>query len=156
MVFSDRGASAAQVTLFSLKEMLLVIPPILHPAGAAGRLGAPGNHDPLHGGRFGPEGGAPGDLPRFRGGRSAVRSVSRSGGVHEERGKLSNVFIFLGAWSTTKVPMFLFELPALGARFALTRLAVDIPGITLIAVVLVSVLRPEETRQLSERMQRME
>ena len=69
---------------------------------------------------------------------------------------LRNVFIFLGAWSTTKVPMFLFELSALGARFALTRLAVDIPGIILIAWMLVSALSPAQARQLSERLREME
>jgi hypothetical protein len=39
----------------------------------------------------------------------------------------SNVMIFIGAWSTTKIPMVLFEFQSLGARFALTRLLVDIP-----------------------------
>ncbi|WP_273479182.1 permease, partial [Acetivibrio straminisolvens] len=36
--------------------------------------------------------------------------------------KFSNILIFIGAWSTTKIPMFLFEISALGARFAVTRL----------------------------------
>lgn len=44
-----------------------------------------------------------------------------------------NVIVFVGAWSTTKVPMFLFEYGALGGPFALTRLAVNIPAILLIA-----------------------
>lgn len=49
---------------------------------------------------------------------------------------LMNVFIFIGAWSTTKIPMLLFEMKALGFRFALARLAIDIPGIILIALAL--------------------
>ena len=47
--------------------------------------------------------------------------------------KFSNVLIFLGAWSTTKIPMFLFELSALGTRFALTRLGASMVGIFVIA-----------------------
>jgi uncharacterized membrane protein YraQ (UPF0718 family) len=31
----------------------------------------------------------------------------------------SNILIFIGAWSTTKIPMLLFEMKALGFRFAL-------------------------------------
>ena len=52
--------------------------------------------------------------------------------------------------------MFLFEFSALGARFALTRLAVDIPGIILIAFILVSTLRKDEQRLLSEHIERMD
>ena len=44
--------------------------------------------------------------------------------------------ILLGAWSTTKIPMLMFELANLGARFTLTRLAVDMVGIILIAVLM--------------------
>jgi uncharacterized membrane protein YraQ (UPF0718 family) len=47
--------------------------------------------------------------------------------------KLSNVFIFMGAWSTTKIPLLLFEASALGPRFALIRLIIDLFGIMLIA-----------------------
>lgn len=47
--------------------------------------------------------------------------------------KFSNVMVFMGAWSTTKIPMLLFEGTNLGWDFALTRLAIDIPGIILIA-----------------------
>jgi hypothetical protein len=45
----------------------------------------------------------------------------------------TNILIFIGAWTTTKIPKFLFEIAALGPKFAWTRLAVDIPGIIIIA-----------------------
>lgn len=44
-----------------------------------------------------------------------------------------NILIFIGAWSTTKIPMLLFEISALGLRFALARLAIDLVGIAIIA-----------------------
>jgi len=50
--------------------------------------------------------------------------------------KFSNVLIFIGAWSTTKIPLILFEITALGAKFAITRLLVDIPRFILIAYIL--------------------
>jgi uncharacterized membrane protein YraQ (UPF0718 family) len=58
----------------------------------------------------------------------------------------SNILIFIGAWSTTKVPMLLFESSALGARFALSRLAIDIVGIILIAMA-IKALVPENERE---------
>ena len=45
--------------------------------------------------------------------------------------KYSNVITFLGAWSTLKIPMFLFEMSALGLDFAITRWLINIPGIIL-------------------------
>ncbi|MCR4442002.1 MAG: permease [Peptococcaceae bacterium] len=47
--------------------------------------------------------------------------------------KYRNIIIFLGAWSTMKIPMFLFELTSLGSRFAVTRLLFNVPGILLMA-----------------------
>ncbi|HQN27908.1 MAG TPA: permease, partial [Mesotoga sp.] len=50
--------------------------------------------------------------------------------------KFSNVLIFIGAWSTTKIPMFMFEMGALGIEFALLRLAINVPGILVMALLL--------------------
>jgi hypothetical protein len=47
--------------------------------------------------------------------------------------KFSNVVLFLGAWSTTKVPMVLFELSSMGPLFTFTRLGLSLVGISVIA-----------------------
>jgi len=65
--------------------------------------------------------------------------------------KLSNIIIFIGAWSTTKIPMFLFEMAALGSKFAVTRLLIDVPGIVIMAYILSSMLGNEEIEKLYER-----
>jgi len=49
---------------------------------------------------------------------------------------MRNVLILIGAWSTTKIPMLMFELTNMGARFTVTRLMVDLGGILLIALLL--------------------
>ena len=54
----------------------------------------------------------------------------------------------MGAWSTTKIPMFLFEVSSLGLKFALTRLIVDIFGIIIIAHVLSNLVSKEELKKL--------
>jgi len=50
--------------------------------------------------------------------------------------KFSNILIFIGAWSTTKVPMFLFETASLGWRFSVTRLMMSIFGVITIGYVI--------------------
>lgn len=47
--------------------------------------------------------------------------------------KLSNVLIMLGAWSTTKIPMLLFEASSMGIKFTVLRLILDLFGVALIA-----------------------
>lgn len=59
---------------------------------------------------------------------------------------LGNVWIFLGAWSTMKIPLLLFELHNLGALFALTRYGMSFLGVLGIAWVLERVIDPEEKR----------
>ncbi len=59
-----------------------------------------------------------------------------------------NVLIFIGAWSTTKIPMLLFEVSALGPRFALSRLAIDLAGIALIAWAIKSALPAREVERI--------
>jgi len=65
--------------------------------------------------------------------------------------KFTNVLIFIGAWSTTKIPMFLFEMTSLGVPFALTRLFVDIPGIILMAFLLEQLLSKKEIEEIYQR-----
>ena len=36
------------------------------------------------------------------------------------------ILFFIGAWSTIKIPLVLFEISTLGLKFALTRLLIDI------------------------------
>jgi uncharacterized membrane protein YraQ (UPF0718 family) len=59
-----------------------------------------------------------------------------------------NILIFIGAWSTTKIPMFLFELKALGAGFAVGRLLIDIPGIIVIALAVKAMTPKKEIERL--------
>lgn len=47
--------------------------------------------------------------------------------------KLSNVFIMIGAWSTTKIPLLLFEASSMGVKFTFIRFVLDLIGIAVIA-----------------------
>jgi uncharacterized membrane protein YraQ (UPF0718 family) len=46
--------------------------------------------------------------------------------------KLSNIMIFIGAWSTTKIPLLLFEATSLGWKFMLGRFLLNLPVILII------------------------
>lgn len=65
--------------------------------------------------------------------------------------KLSNVFIFIGAWSTTKIPMILFETSNLGWRFMLVRLICSVIGIIVIAAILEKTTSADEKAELYEK-----
>lgn len=62
--------------------------------------------------------------------------------------KFTNILIFLGAWSTMKIPMFLYEISALGLKFALTRWIVDMVGIIIIALLIDKMVPREEQNEI--------
>jgi uncharacterized membrane protein YraQ (UPF0718 family) len=64
--------------------------------------------------------------------------------------KFSNIMIFIGAWSTTKIPMFLFEGSSLGWKFALIRLGLDLIVIPLIAIILEKTTKKEKIDKIYE------
>ena len=150
------GSKSLNVTLFSLKEMLLILPPIFVLLGLLDVWVPRETMIRFMGEKSGMKGillaiflGSAAAGPLY--GAFPVAAVFMKKGV-----KLTNVFIFLGAWSTTKIPMFLFEFSALGGKFAITRLLVDIPGIILIAILLAKSLKSQEIQELYSKMEALE
>lgn len=145
---SQLGFKAINLAAYSVKEMLLVIPPIFILLGLLDvwipketMIKYMGNDSGLKGIILSVLIGSAAAGPLY--GAFPVAAVFMKKGV-----KFSNILVFIGAWSTTKVPMFLFELTALGAEFAFARLAVDIPGIIIIAYILSKLVTKHEISQL--------
>lgn len=139
------GLKALGIAGFSFKEMLLVIPPVFILLGLLDvwvpreiMIKYMGEGSGIKGIILAIILGSAAAGPLY--GAFPVAAVFMKKGV-----KFSNILIFIGAWSTTKIPMFLFELSALGSTFAVTRLLVDIPGIIIIAYIL-AVLIPRGER----------
>ena len=143
----ETGLPAAGRTLGGFKEMLLVLPPIFVMLGL---LDVWVPRETMV--RF------MGDGSGLKGALLAIFLGSAAAGplyaafpvalVFMKKGaKFMNVMLFIGAWSTTKVPMVLFELSSMGPLFTFTRLGLSLIGITIIAL-LVSRLagKPEITR----------
>jgi len=63
---------------------------------------------------------------------------------------LTNIFIFLGAWSTTKVPMMLFEITQLGSKFALIRFGLNLAAIIFLAVIMVKTTSKRDAETMYE------
>lgn len=127
------GTRAVEVTLSALEEMLIVIPPIFI---ILGLLDVWVPREQMI--RFMGEGsGARGAVLAFILGSAAAGPLYGAFPVAQvflkKGASMRNVLILLGAWSTTKIPLLMFELSNLGLRFTMTRLAVDLAGIPLIA-----------------------
>ncbi len=58
---------------------------------------------------------------------------------------LANALVFVGGWSTTKIPLLLFEASAMGWKITLVRLAVDVPGVLAIAWLTAKIVPSEST-----------
>lgn len=63
---------------------------------------------------------------------------------------LTNIFIFVGAWSTTKIPMMMFEVTQLGSKFALMRFCLNLIGIIVIAFIIDKTTTEEEYDKMQE------
>lgn len=63
---------------------------------------------------------------------------------------LTNIFIFIGAWSTTKIPMMLFEITQLGGIFALSRFGFTLIGIIILAYIMDRTTSKKEAETIYE------
>lgn len=59
-----------------------------------------------------------------------------------------NVLIFIGAWSTMKIPLLIFESTSLGYNFSMVRLVLNIIGIPVIAFIINLFLKDKEREEI--------
>ncbi|MPN16914.1 hypothetical protein SDC9_164262 [bioreactor metagenome] len=135
LVLPDLGKTALNNTLGSLKEMLSVLPPIFVLLGLldvwvdrATMIKYTGKGS-----------GFKGVLIAFLLGSAAAGPLYAAfpfAAVMLKKGtSFMNVLIFIGAWSTTKIPLLAFEASSMGPVFTLVRLALSLVGIPLIAYI---------------------
>jgi uncharacterized membrane protein YraQ (UPF0718 family) len=144
----ELGLKSLGIAGFSFKEMALVIPPVFMLLGLLDVWVPKETMIKYMGEGSGIKGillsliiGSAAAGPLY--GAFPVAAVFMKKGV-----KFSNILVFIGAWSTTKIPMLLFEISALGKSFALTRLLIDIPGIIIIAYILSAFVSKDELKEL--------
>ena len=146
----ELGSQALATTLSSFKEMLLVIPPIFIMLGLLD-VWVPRETMVKY---MGEGSGVRGAVLAILLGSAAAGPLYAAfpvAAVFMKKGaRFFNVLLFLGAWSTTKIPMLLFELSSMGPLFTLTRLGMSLIGITLIALVVNRFTGKEEIARIYE------
>jgi len=144
----EAGARAVDVTLSNLKEMLLVLPPIFIILGLLDVWVPREQMIKL----MGEGSGWRGMLLAFLLGSAAAGPLYAAFPVAQvllkKGASMRNVLILIGAWSTTKIPMLMFELTSMGARFTLTRFIVDLGGILLIALLLEQFMKDKDRDEI--------
>lgn len=135
------GSKAANITFLNLKQMSLVLPPIFLILGLLD-VWVPKEVMIKF---MGKGSGIKGVILAFIMGSFAAGPLYAAFPIAQvllnKEASLLNVFIFLGAWSTTKIPMFLFETSSLGIGFSLSRLILNIPIILIIAHLTTKILK---------------
>jgi uncharacterized membrane protein YraQ (UPF0718 family) len=147
------GQSAFRLTAANLTEMLSILPPIFLLLGLMD-VWIPRETMMKYMGR---DAGLRGGLLAFAMGSAAAGPLYAafpvSGMLLKKGVTLSNVFIFIGAWSTTKIPMLLFEASSLGWKFTAIRLLCSIAGILMISFLLEKTTSENERKRLYKRAQ---
>jgi uncharacterized membrane protein YraQ (UPF0718 family) len=142
------GIAAARKSAANLAEMLTVIPPVFILLGLLDVWVDRATMMRFTGKKSGPTG----VLISFLLGSAAAGPLYAAfpvASVMLKKGSsLFNVFIFIGAWSTTKIPMLTFEAANLGVAFAGVRLALSIVGILGIALFIEKFLTPEQREEI--------
>lgn len=132
----DTGKRAIAVTKDNVLEMLTFLPPIFV---LLGLLDVWVDRETMIK-YMGANSGLRGMLLGFILGSAAAGPLYAAfpmAGVMMKKGaRLLNIFIFIGAWSTTKIPLIMFETATLGFRFMALRLIFNVIGIFIIAKVL--------------------
>lgn len=64
--------------------------------------------------------------------------------------KLFNIFLFLGVWSSAKIPFLLFETANLGARYMIIRFIGNMIGIIAMAFLLAKTTNAEDRNRMVE------
>lgn len=148
MINKELGLKSLGIAGFSFKEMALVIPPVFMLLGLLDVWVSKETMIKYMGEGSGIKGiilsiiiGSAVAGPLY--GAFPVAAVFMKKGV-----KFSNILVFIGAWSTTKISMFIFEMSSLGKSFAITRLLIDIPGIIIIAYILSAFVSKDEIKEL--------
>lgn len=136
LIAPDTGLKALSLTWDNVVEMLSFLPPIFV---LLGLLDVWVDRETMMK-YMGDNSGLRGHLLAFILGSAAAgplyAAFPMAGVMLKKSASMMNVFIFIGAWSTTKIPLIMFETATLGFRFMILRLGFNIIGIFIIAKIL--------------------
>ena len=144
IVYPAIGLKSLKITWSNALEMLSIIPPVFVLLGLLDVWVQRETMIKLMGEKSGLRGAG---LAFFLGSAAAgpLYAAFPIAGVLLKKGSsFFNILVFIGAWSTTKIPMLMFEASSMGWKFMLTRFIANIPGIVLIAFATEKLLSKKE------------
>lgn len=145
------GKKALDTTLYSFQEMALVIPPVFVLLGLLDVWVPRETMMRFMGERSGIKGAILAVLLGTAAAGPLYAAFPLAGVMMKKGAKFSNVLLFIGAWSTTKVPMVTFEVASMGPLFAFVRLGCSLVGITVIALITQKALGKQEIEAIYEK-----
>lgn len=144
----SKGQQATDITMNNVYEMIKIIPPIFILLGLLD-VWVPREKMIKY---MGDSSGIVGVLIAFLLGSAAAGPLYAAfpiaGTLLKKGASFYNVLIFIGAWSTTKIPLLLFEASSLGWKFTLIRLGLDIIGIWMIAGITYKTLNEKDRQKI--------
>lgn len=139
----EMAIKSTKTTLSALKQMLIYIPPIFILLGLLdvwvekeAMIKLMGKNSGIRGVLLSIAIGSCAAGPLY--GAFPIAAVFMKKGV-----KFSNILIFIGTWSCAKIGMILFEIASMGAKFAFSRLIIDIPIVIIISIILPKLVSKE-------------
>jgi uncharacterized membrane protein YraQ (UPF0718 family) len=143
--------SAVNGSLNSFTELLIVVPPIFILIGLLDVWVEREKMMKL----MGPESKGTGILIAFLLGSLAAGPLYAAFPVAitllKKGSSFRNILVLLGAWSTTKLPMLMFESASMGPMFTLTRFVINLFGIMAIALISEKVLSEKTMHSIAQR-----
>jgi uncharacterized membrane protein YraQ (UPF0718 family) len=147
-IFPDTGRKSFSITGKNFLEMLEVIPPIFI---LLGLLDVWVKRETMIK-YLGENSGIVGILISFFLGAVAAGPLYAAfpvAGILLKKGsKITNVLIFIGAWSTMKIPLLLFESTSLGLKFTVIRLTLSIVGILVMTFITGKILNSKDKQSI--------
>lgn len=148
LLLPTQGQNVTEMNLRNIGEMLKVIPPIFILLGLLD-VWVPKEQMIKY---MGQDAGAKGILLAFALGSATAGPLYASfpiaNALLKKEASFFNVLIFIGAASTTKIPLLLFEANAMGWKFTITRLLINIVGIIAIAMLSNKFLHQKDQEQI--------
>lgn len=142
------GLKSFKITMENLFEMLTIIPPVFILLGLLD-VWVPKEAMMRY---MGNDSGFRGIFLSFFMGAAAAGPLYIAfpiAGVLLKKGcSILNVLIFIGAWSTMKIPLLIFETTSLGIGFSSFRLLLNIIGIPIIAIIIDKSLKESDKEMI--------
>ncbi len=156
VIYPEIGMKSVEITKSSTLEMLSILPPIFI---LLGLLDVWVKKETMVK-YMGEKSGITGILIAFLLGSAAAGPLYAAFPVAmvllKKGSKLSYVLIMIGAWSTTKIPLLLFEASSMGIQFTGLRFVLNLIGIGVIAYTTEKLLSKEDKEKIYERANLME